>query len=103
MSIRRATAGVVGLACCGALGACGGNGNPTVGSADFISYCQHQPQNVQAGLDCHCVQQKLEAAGYGSKPVNDPSIKEAPATLIEPCVTGGGPAPSTPATPSTTT
>ncbi|HEV3128640.1 MAG TPA: hypothetical protein VGY32_06640 [Solirubrobacteraceae bacterium] len=94
----------VALVCCVALGVgCGSNTNPTVGSGDFISYCQHQPQNAQAGLDCRCVQQKLEAAGYGGKPVNDPSVKEAPATLIEPCVTGGGPAQSTPATPSTTT
>jgi len=86
------------LAACSSLAACGSNPNPTVGSSDFVSYCHKQPQYTQAGLDCRCVQQKLEAAGYGGKRVTDTSLKEAPATLIEPCVGAGQAGPGTPST-----
>jgi hypothetical protein len=88
----------VALVCGTGLAACGSSANPTVGSSDFISYCQKQPQYTQASLDCRCVQQKLQAAGYGSKRVTDPSLKEAPATLVDPCVTGGAAGQSTPST-----
>ncbi len=98
------------MACGIAIAGCGASSNPTVGSADFVPYCQKQAQSTPAGLStatvCRCVQQKLEAAGYSDKRVNDPSIKAAPSTLIESCFSGGSsstPSPGTPATPSTTT
>jgi hypothetical protein len=96
---KRVMGAVLAVGCCGALAACGRSSNPTVDSSDFVSNCQKQTSNIPAGLDkttvCRCVQQKLEAAGYGGKRVNDPSVSAAPTTLIEACFAGG--------TPSTTT
>ena len=93
------------LAACSSLAACGGTSNPTggstnptVSSSDFLTYCHTQPQYSQASVDCRCVQQKLEAAGYGGKHVSDPSFKEAPATLIDPCVGAGQVGQGTPST-----
>jgi hypothetical protein len=44
---------------------------------------------------CRCIQQKLVAAGYGNRRLNDPTVKEAPASLIEPCFSAGSLTPNT--------
>jgi hypothetical protein len=109
MSIRRATAVVAGLACCGALGACGGSGNPTVNSGDFVSACvtktQQQNKNVPSSINlssvCQCLQPKLEAAGLGTKTINDLNTNSQAQSIAAQCVASTAPGQGTPSTPST--
>jgi hypothetical protein len=100
MALGKRVAGtLLALLCCGALSACGAGSNPNVSGGGFVGYCQKQTTNVPAGLDkaalCRCIQQKLVAAGYGNRRLNDPTVKEAPASLIEPCFSAGSLTPNT--------
>jgi hypothetical protein len=109
MSIRRIAAVVAGLSCCGALGACGGAGNPTVNSGDFVSTCvsktKQQNKSIPASLDlnrvCQCMQPKLEAAGLGNKTLNQLNNSSTAEGIAAQCVASSTPAQTTPATPST--
>ena len=109
MSIRRVAAVVAGIVCCVALSACGGGGNPTVNSGDFVSTCvsktTQQNKNIPASLNlnsvCQCMQPKLEAAGLGNKTINQLTSNSTAEGIAAQCVASATPTPTTPFTPTT--